>query len=173
MNAADRLKALMAAKKATASTAKAQVTSEEAPHVTGNVPSNTNTSVDTGSGMGNSVSETPSSSSNNGVITSPDIPDTSATAKYDGVVTTDNEAIMENLLQLEDMLLKDAPEFRTVLRDIHRKLRNDPEIVTVLSPEEVALVVKGLAKHANTEVIAPAKVKSAKKAAKNVNASDL
>lgn len=82
--------------------------------------------------------------------------------------------IKMKLAELEAALLQKLPEFKTILRDIHAKLRQDPAIVTALSPEEVNIVVSGLMHHAQVEVLAPRAVKSAKKAAKGpISAGDL
>ena len=78
------------------------------------------------------------------------------------------------LASLEQALLEKLPEFRTILRDIHSKLRQDPDTVTAMSEEEIGILVDGLIHHANVEVIAPKAVKAAKKASKTpVSASDL
>lgn len=78
------------------------------------------------------------------------------------------------LAELEQALTEKLPEFRTILRDIHSKLRQDPDVVTAMSEEEIGILVDGLIHHANVEVITPGKVKAAKKAAKvPVSASDL
>lgn len=78
------------------------------------------------------------------------------------------------LAELEQALTEKLPEFRTILRDIHSKLRQDPEIVTALSEDEIATIVSGLVHHANVEIVSPKAVKAAKKAAKTpVSASDL
>lgn len=78
------------------------------------------------------------------------------------------------LAELEQALTEKLPEFRTILRDIHSKLRQDPEVVTALSEDEIAVIVSGLVHHANVEIVAPKAIKAAKKAAKTpVSASDL
>jgi hypothetical protein len=86
----------------------------------------------------------------------------------------DDHPLKMQLAELEQALLEKLPEFRTILRDIHSKLRTDPDCVTAMSEEEIGILVEGLIHHANVEVIAPASVKAAKKAAKTpVSASDL
>jgi hypothetical protein len=81
--------------------------------------------------------------------------------------------IME-MEELEAALLGKLPEFRTILRDIHAKLRQDPDVVTAMTEEEIGLLVSGLIYHANVEIIAPKEKKAAKKISKlPVNADDL
>lgn len=65
------------------------------------------------------------------------------------VVSTDNipdEAVgfKNMLLELEDKLNNRVDNFPYLLRDIHQHLRRDPEIVTVLSDEEIGLIVRGI-----------------------------
>lgn len=65
------------------------------------------------------------------------------------VVSTDNipdEAVSfkNMLLELEDKLNNRVDNFPYLLRDIHQHLRRDPEIVTVLSDEEIGLIIRGI-----------------------------
>ena len=86
----------------------------------------------------------------------------------------DDHPLKMQLASLEQALLEKLPEFRTILRDIHSKLRQDPDTVTAMSEEEIGILVDGLIHHANVEVIAPKAVKAAKKASKTpVSADDL
>lgn len=72
--------------------------------------------------------------------------------------------IRTQLAELEAALKQNIPSFPTILRDIHTKLRQDPEVVTLMSDAEIKLVLQGLQKHAQIEVVAPAAAKQAKKA---------
>lgn len=87
---------------------------------------------------------------------------------------SDHPLIME-LAELEQQLNDRVPDFRLTLRNIHQKLRKDPDIVTILSEEEIGLIVTGLATHANAEIVAPKAAKAAKAAAKKtpISADDL
>lgn len=71
------------------------------------------------------------------------------------------------IAELENLLKSAHPQMPTLLRDIHRNLQQDPEIVTLLSPEQVAIVVKGLSIQTNTtittSIVSGAKGKSLKK----------
>ena len=80
--------------------------------------------------------------------------------------------IREKLATLEQALLDASPNMPTLLRDIHRELKADPDIVTILSEEEVAVLVKGLKKQTSTEIATKA-VKTTKKAASKITVSDL
>jgi hypothetical protein len=72
--------------------------------------------------------------------------------------------IKEKILELEQALLEANPTLPTMLRTIHTALRNDPEIVTLLSEEDISIVVRGLMKQTQTviaESVAKAKPKKA------------
>lgn len=87
---------------------------------------------------------------------------------------SDNPIAME-LAELEAQLNANVPDFRHKLRDIHQKLRQDPEIVTIMTDEEIGLVFQALVRHANAEIVAPKAMKAAKAAAKKtpISADDL
>jgi ribosomal protein L6P/L9E len=55
----------------------------------------------------------------------------------------------------------------TLLREIHQTLKQDPENVTLLTPEEVAIIISGLSKQTSTQIttsiLSGAKGKSLKK----------
>lgn len=81
-------------------------------------------------------------------------------------------AIKEKLAQLEEALLEATPNMPVLLRDIHRELKADPDVVTLLSEEECAILVRGLKKQTSTEIATKA-VKSTKKPAKKITVDDL
>ena len=82
------------------------------------------------------------------------------------------DQLREQIAQLQDALISANPGMPTMLRTIHAALRADPTNVTLLSPEEVGIVVSGLMKQTNT-VIAAGIVKSTKKSGKNISVDDL
>lgn len=113
-----------------------------------------------------------SNSGNEAVPSSPD--NSSVDIQRSSPSLADDHPIIMKLAELEQALLESLPDFRTILRDIHAKLRQDPMIVTAMSPEQVGVVVRGLMHHAQVEVLAPKAVKASKKAAKTpINAGDL
>lgn len=81
--------------------------------------------------------------------------------------------IKMQLAELAQALEQKQPGFKTILRDIHCKLRQDPDIVTALSDEEIGGILSAMKHHAQVDIIAPKAVKAAKKALKNVGADDL
>lgn len=82
--------------------------------------------------------------------------------------------VLEKCAELEDALDKALPGFPHILKDIHETLRADPEVVTLLKEEEIAVIVKGLERHAHI-IVTPAKVKKAasSKSKTPISASDL
>lgn len=73
------------------------------------------------------------------------------------------ERIRDKMSELQEALDNNVPGFAHILKDIHDNIRADPDSVTILTDEEIAVIVKGLEKHAHI-VVTPAK---AKKAASN------
>lgn len=91
--------------------------------------------------------------------------------------STIDHPIKMQLAELEQALNEKLPGFKTILRDIHTKLRQDPAIVTLLTDEEIGGIIAGLKHHAQVDVIAPKAAKTAKKETKakiaNMSADDL
>lgn len=54
---------------------------------------------------------------------------------------------------LQEKLIASSPEIPLVLREIHTILSVDPEVVTLLAPEEVGVIVSGLKKHMNVTLV--------------------
>jgi hypothetical protein len=76
--------------------------------------------------------------------------------------------IRGNILELSEMLEASAPGLPTKLKEIHKKLKADPDVVTILSNEEVSIIVQGLKKQTKTEIATTAlKKRGTKKAMKN------
>ena len=86
--------------------------------------------------------------SNAAVATNAETPVSNAPSKIDTYVL--NEAIV----QLNNALLTSHPSMPVLLRTIHKQLRDDPELVTILSEEELGIIVNCLKKQTNTEIVA-------------------
>lgn len=80
--------------------------------------------------------------------------------------------VREKLAQLEAALLAGTPNMAFLLRDIHRTLKSDPDVVTILSEAEVSILVNGLKKQTNTEIAVAAVKKNPKKSMKSMGVSD-
>ena len=83
--------------------------------------------------------------------------------------------IAMEMAELEAALDAHVPGFVSILSTIHKKLKADPDVVTLLEDDEIAVIVAGLEKHTNVTIVAPSAVKAAKSKAKKepVSAMDL
>ena len=81
--------------------------------------------------------------------------------------------VQEKLAALEQALLEGTPNMPVLCRDIHRKLKADPDVVTILTEEECGILVRGLKKVTNTEVSASAIGKAKAKPASKISLMDL
>ncbi len=81
--------------------------------------------------------------------------------------------VREKLATLEAALLDDTPNIPILLRDIHSTLKQDPDVVTILTEEECAILVKGLKKQTATEIATKAVKKTSKKAMSKMTIGDL
>lgn len=86
-----------------------------------------------------------------------------------------NLEIKSKLDELESMLLSQHPGMPTLLRDIHKTLKAQPDQVTLMTEEEIQVVVRGLEKQTNSyladSIAKPTKAK--KESLKTVTNSDL
>lgn len=85
---------------------------------------------------------------------------------------TPAEQIREQIAQLQQQLLTAHPMMPTLLQTIHKQLADNPEVVTILSEEEVGAIVNGLKQHTKT-VIATSIAKTKTKSAKSIGLADL
>ena len=81
--------------------------------------------------------------------------------------------LKDKLAQLEESLLNTLPNMPTLLRDIHKQLKSDPNIVTMLSDEDCATIVKGLKHQTKVNITEAIIAKKPKKALKNMTVDDL
>lgn len=70
--------------------------------------------------------------------------------------------LKEKVVSLQNAILEMHPQLPILLRTIHTQLMNDPEMVTVLSEEDIGIIVSGLSRQTKTEITTtPAKKESA------------
>lgn len=82
--------------------------------------------------------------------------------------------LQEKVAQLQEQLLTNHPQIPVLLRTIHTQLRKDPELVTLMTPEEIGIVVSGLKRQTNTEITTAVVKKSAStKSLKKISVDDL
>lgn len=72
---------------------------------------------------------------------------------------TEYEPFKMKLAELSQALEEEIPGFALLLRDIHREMQKDPNVVTIMTPDEIGTVVKGLTKHMDITIV-PAKTAS-------------
>ena len=86
---------------------------------------------------------------------------------------TPHEIISLKIAELQTAVQATLPSMPTLLRDIHSNLRNDPEIVTLLSPQQVAVIVSGLSKQTQTTITTQVLSGSKGKSLKKVSVDDI
>ena len=76
------------------------------------------------------------------------------------------------IAELQECILNAHPKLPIILKEIHTNLKNDPANVTLLSEEQIAIIVSGLKQQTKTE-ITQATLKKSTKALSRVSADDL
>lgn len=82
------------------------------------------------------------------------------------------EQIKLAIAELQDVILTAHPKLPFLLQEIRKFLLEDPDLVTLMTEEEIGIIISGLEKHTKT-VITTAALKSTKKSLKSVTAADL
>lgn len=88
-------------------------------------------------------------------------------------MTTSHEAISIRIQELYDSVQSTLPNMPTLLREIHSNLKQDPELVTLLSPEQVSIIVSGLSKQTQTTITTSILSGSKGKALKKISVDDI
>lgn len=73
-------------------------------------------------------------------------------------------AVKEKIATMNAALLAVSPMMPVLLREIHNLIRKDPELITIISEEEIGMIVNGLKVQTNT-VLTTTVVKSSTSAA--------
>lgn len=81
--------------------------------------------------------------------------------------------VQEKLAELEAGLLQTQPNIKDCLRLIHTKLKQDPDIVTLLTEEQCSILVRGLKKQTQVEIATKAVKAKPKKKLTDLAADDL
>jgi len=63
-----------------------------------------------------------------------------------------HEIISIKIAELYEAVQQTLPNMPTILRTIHANLKTDPELVTLLSSNEVSIIVSGLSKQTQTTI---------------------
>lgn len=83
-----------------------------------------------------------------------------------------NEQIKEKILSLESALQSQHPTMPSLLQEIWKTLKANPDCVTLLTEEEIGVVVNGLKQQTRTEIATTA-LKSKSKSLKSIGIADL
>lgn len=87
---------------------------------------------------------------------------------------TQADQVRENIAKLQEALLTAHPTMPILLQQIHRQLKDDPALVTVISEEEIGVIVSGLSTHTGVLLQAAEKAKGSKKGSlKNLGLDDI
>lgn len=81
--------------------------------------------------------------------------------------------IQEKLIELQNHFDDNHPEMRTALKAIHVIINKDPEQATLLTDEELSVIVRAQASISKTEISTKQLKKAPKKALKNTTIDDL
>ena len=84
-----------------------------------------------------------------------------------------HEIISLKISELSASILAAHPQMPTLLRDIHSALKLDPDLVTILAPEEVAVIVRGLSIQTQTTITTSILSGSKGKSLKKVSVDDI
>lgn len=107
----------------------------------------------------------------------PELPEPTELATLSEPVTLQkvsrNHPLVREMEELEAALEQNVPGFVTLLRDIHKKLAEDPLTVTLLSMEERGTIVKGMTRHANVTIATKAIKSTSSKRKGPVSVADL
>lgn len=81
--------------------------------------------------------------------------------------------VQEQIENLKNALLSAHPTMPILLREIHKTLKADPEVVTLLSEEDIGVIVKGLSKQTQTTIATSLASGKKGKSIKSIGVADL
>jgi hypothetical protein len=81
--------------------------------------------------------------------------------------------VKEQIATLQARILEAHPTLPLVLREIHKTLQADPEVVTLLTEEEIGIIVNGLSKQTQTTIATSLATKRTGKTIKSIGVADL
>ena len=82
-------------------------------------------------------------------------------------------AVQEQIENLKAALLAAHPTMPILLRDIHKTLKADPEVVTLLTEEEIGVIVNGLSSQTQTTIATSLASGKKGKSIKSIGVADL
>jgi hypothetical protein len=92
----------------------------------------------------------------------------------EAVPLSNAEQIIARIGDLQQLLQTANPGYESQLHMIHRALMADPDVIHILTPEQIGVIVQGLSKKKNVVIATKeAKNKGGKGGLKNIGLSDL
>lgn len=88
-------------------------------------------------------------------------------------LTTEGQIIKDRIVKLQAALEKEIPDYAHILHTIHKSLSKDDELTHLLSEEEVGILIRAMKERKNVVLVEEKKAKSAKKALKDTQLSDI
>lgn len=95
-----------------------------------------------------------------------------STPKQQDPIEERNE-IFGKLRELEQALISLHPSMPILLQKIHKQLKADPAIVTIMNEDDIAIIFRALESHTNTKLMEVNIKKSPKKKGSELTADDL
>lgn len=86
---------------------------------------------------------------------------------------TESEQILQRIGELEKLLLTGHPQLGMELARIHKNVAEQPELLHILSDEQIALIVKAQSRIAQIEILTEKVSKSSSKPKKTVTLDDI
>lgn len=81
--------------------------------------------------------------------------------------------LQESIADLQSKLLSAHPEMPVLLRKIHQNLKANPDCVTLLSEEQIGVIVNGLSKQTQTTIATSVSTGKKGKSLKSIGVDDL
>lgn len=79
--------------------------------------------------------------------------------------------IQEKVSHLKDSLLNSLPSLPSLLRDIHTQLKNNPDVVTLISDAEISIILSSLETVSQNKILTSTPKKGKKK--QEIDLSDI
>lgn len=84
------------------------------------------------------------------------------------------ELVKFRCAELEQKLQESTPEYKVILKDLHEKIRETPELLYALDDSQIAIIVAGLSKFTGIAISeAKSKEKISKKQAASLTEDDV
>jgi hypothetical protein len=83
------------------------------------------------------------------------------------------EQLEAQITELQSAILSAHPSLPILLQTIHRNLKADPELVTLLSDEQIGVIVNGLSRQTQTQIATSISTGKKGKSIKSLGLDDL